>query len=298
MSQSLPPAEVLIAHDSDQVELFQLCGLEIAAYSRVSPNKDTPNEDAAAIIPVSGDAAVFVVADGCGGMRGGNQASALAIETLVQTTRENGGDGYRLRSTILDGIEHANKHIVDLSIGAATTIAAVEFFGGSIRPYHVGDSMILVVGRNGKIKLQTVSHSPVGFAVESGLLDEEEALHHDERHVVSNVLGDVSMRIELGPSIKLARFDTVLIASDGLFDNLFPDEIADGIRKGNLLDSFATIIQIARSRMQEPVPGKPHKADDLTVIAFRLSNGAGTGADAGFDTESAEDPAPQPSTTD
>jgi serine/threonine protein phosphatase PrpC len=269
MSESVPPPEVLIAHDSDRVSTFQLCGLEIAAYSRAAPQKETPNEDAAAIIPVSDDAAVLAVADGCGGMRGGNQASALAIETLLKTTREYCDDVSRLRIAILDAIERANAQIVDLGIGAATTIAAVEWLVGSIRPYHVGDSMILVVGRNGKIKWQTVSHSPVGFAVESGLLDEEEAIYHDDRHIVSNVLGDESMRIELGPSIELARFDTVLIASDGLLDNLFQDEIADGIRKGDLRDSFAAMIQMARSRMRAPALGKPHKADDLTAIAFR-----------------------------
>lgn len=268
MSEIVPATELLIAHDSATVSLFELSGIEVAAYSRTAPQKETPNEDAAAIVSVSDEAAVLAVADGCGGLRGGDQASALAVETLSEQVRAC-LTGDRLRSAILDAFEIANQKIIDLAIGAATTIAAAEFQTGSIRPYHVGDSMILVVGRNGKTKYVSVAHSPVGFASASGLFDEAEAIHHDDRHLVSNVLGDTSMRIELGPTIELARFDTVLIASDGLFDNLYHREIADGIRKGTLRDGLTTLIQSARSRMQSPSVDAPNKPDDLTAIAFR-----------------------------
>ena len=80
--------------------------------------------------------------------------------------------------------------------------------------------MILAIGQKGKIKLQTISHSPVGLAVESGHLDESEAMHHEQRHVVSNVVGDQTMRIEVGAKLMLAPRDTVLLSTDGLFDNL------------------------------------------------------------------------------
>ena len=94
-------------------------------------------------------------------------------------------------------------------------------------------------------------------------------MHHEDRHLVNNVLGDPSMRIELGPTIELARYDTVLIASDGLFDNLFQEEIAEGIRKGTLKDGLKTLIEMARARMEAPAAETPSKADDLTAIAFR-----------------------------
>ena len=43
--------------------------------------------------------------------------------------------------------------------------------------------MILTTGQRGRLRMQTVSHSPVGFAIEYGLLDESEAMHHEERHL-------------------------------------------------------------------------------------------------------------------
>ena len=103
-----------------------------------------------------------------------------------------------LRDAILNGFEDANGAVQALGIGAATTLAVVEVKENIVRPYHVGDSMILVVGQRGKIKLQSVPHSPVGYGVESGLLDEKEAMYHEERHLVSNVVGSPDMRIESG----------------------------------------------------------------------------------------------------
>ena len=43
------------------------------------------------------------------------------------------------------------------------------------------------------------------------MLDEAEAMLHEERHIVSNVLGSNDMRLEIGPLIPMALFDTVLL---------------------------------------------------------------------------------------
>jgi serine/threonine protein phosphatase PrpC len=218
----------------------------------------------------------LIVADGLGGLRGGHQASNLAVRLVADSIFASRDARLPLRALILDGLERANQAIKDLGIGAATTIAAVEWRNGEIRPYHVGDSMILATGQRGRLRMQTVSHSPVGFAVEYGLLDESEAMHHEERHLVSNVVGTDDMRIELGPPLRLARYDTVLLASDGLFDNLYTDEIVELIRKGPLARSLSSLVRIAQERMTYPVEGVPCKPDDMTVIALRQSRRRGS----------------------
>ena len=242
---------------------------ESCAYSRRSPFKDTPNEDAIGMIRVDDETAVFAVADGCGGMRGGEQASCIALQMLSESIERHDSGPDRLRVAILDGIEQANIAIQELKIGAACTIAVVECHRGTIRPYHVGDSMILVTGIRGRIRYQSVSHSPVGFAVESGMLCATEAMHHEDRHIVSNVVGDPRMRIEIGPSIALGQRDTVLIASDGLFDNLSIAEVVERIRKGKLPASLASLTDLAHARMLG-IENQPCKPDDLSVIAIRL----------------------------
>jgi serine/threonine protein phosphatase PrpC len=242
---------------------------DLVMYSARAPDKLSANQDAAAAIPVGANGGVLIVADGLGGERAGHDASALAVQAVAEALRKPDVTEARLRTAILDGIEDANRMILEMGIGAATTIAVAEIHDGHVRPYHVGDSMILVVGARGKVKLQTVSHSPVGMAVESGWLDEVDAMHHDERHIVSNVLGSTAMRIEIGPSLKLAPRDTVLLASDGLCDNLCIPEIIGFIRKGRLHASTGDLVRAAHERMIDLQPGAPHKPDDLTVITYR-----------------------------
>ncbi|MEN8164347.1 MAG: ATP-binding protein, partial [Acidobacteriota bacterium] len=63
-----------------------------------------------------------------------------------------------------------------------------EIDGRSIRPYHVGDSQAVVCGQRGKLKLQTMAHAPVAYAVEAGVLDE------DGQTLFANPSGEVILR--------------------------------------------------------------------------------------------------------
>jgi serine/threonine protein phosphatase PrpC len=145
----------------------------------------------------------------------------------------------------------------------------VEIRDRVVRPYHVGDSAILLVGQRGKLKFQTIAHSPIGYAVEAGLIDEKDAIHHDQRHVISNVIGSSEMRIEIGPAIQMAARDTLVLASDGLLDNLLPAEIVDLVRTGPLDKAVDQLVATATARMNAEGGSAPSKPDDLTVIAFR-----------------------------
>ncbi len=252
-----------------QAEIIPVMGGTTAVFSTRAVDKQTPNEDAAAVISVNGRAGILVVADGLGGSPAGEQASCLAIRELIASIEQAPEDEPSLRTAILNGIENANRSISELGVGAATTLAVAEIRDHTVRPYHVGDSMILVVGQRGKIKLQTVSHSPVGYALEAGMLDEAEAMQHEERHIVSNIIGTPDMRIEVGSTIELAKYDTLLLASDGLFDNLRVDEIIERIRKGPLKRVAPGLIGDCRRRMLTAEEGQPCKPDDLTFVAFR-----------------------------
>ncbi len=253
----------------DDAEIHEIAGRSAAVFSTSCPGTEAPNEDSAALIPLDATSCVLVVADGMGGSRSGELASALAVRTLRSALAEAAGPGAMLRTAILNGIENASRAVADLGVGAGTTLAVVEVQGNSIRPYHVGDSMILVMGQRGKIKLQTVSHSPVGFAVEAGVIDEAEAMHHEDRHLVSNVLGASDMRIEVGSTLALSSRDTLLLSSDGLFDNLHRDEVVERMRRGPLHEGVRKLSRDSVRRMTRPVEGEPSKPDDLTFVAFR-----------------------------
>lgn len=240
-----------------------------AIFSARAPDRDGPNEDAAGLLGVDADNGVLVVADGMGGKPAGDSASRITLACLRTTLESSVEHGLPVRTAILDALESANEQLLALGNGAATTFAALEVTPDGLRPYHVGDSGILVVGQRGRIKLQTVAHSPVGYAVEAGLLDEHEALHHDERHLVSNAVGSADMRMEVGSRIAPAMRDTALLATDGLFDNLGPDEVVEIVRAGPLELAAGRLAEQAAKRMRDGSGLHPSKPDDLTFVLYR-----------------------------
>lgn len=252
----------------------RLGGRAVAAYSSRSPFKETVNEDAAAVIPWDEHSAVLAVADGLGGAARGEEASRRAIQELADAIDRADRQTSQLRTAILDGIESANGAVMRIGAGAATTLAVVEVTiggpdGDLARTYHVGDAGVLVCGGRGKVKLLTTAHSPVGYGVEAGLIDHHEAMHHDERHLVSNVVGAADSRIEIGAAAPLAKLDTVLVASDGLFDNLTVAEIVSLVRRGPAATAAQRVAQAARERMLGAAIDLPAKADDLTLLVMR-----------------------------
>jgi serine/threonine protein phosphatase PrpC len=256
------------AFEPDQIEV-DVAGGSAVALSRKDPGKQTENEDTAAVMPYGRDAAVLVVADGAGGLPAGKRASLTAVTTLAASLQTAMDKTMLLRTAILTGIEAANEAVLALANGSATTMTVITIEGLIARSYQIGDSEALVVGQRGLVKLQTTAHSPTGFAVEAGFLDEREALHHEDRHLVSNFLGTSDMRIDVGAGVELRPRDTVLVASDGLTDNVHLDEIVEEVRKGGLAESAAAVVKLAEERMCGTVSGQPSKPDDLSLILFR-----------------------------
>jgi serine/threonine protein phosphatase PrpC len=166
---------------------------QLCAASWRCPGSDGSNEDGALVAWPDSESLVLAVADGVGGMPAGESASALALRALRDALRVRLAEGADLREAILSGFDRANRAVLQQAGGGATTLAVVEVANGRMRSYHVGDSGVLVFGGRGRIRLQTISHSPVGYAVEAGVLDEAQAMAHEDRHLVSNVVGDRGM---------------------------------------------------------------------------------------------------------
>lgn len=248
-------------------------GGELVAFTQRSPDKDTENEDTVGIIPWGPQAAVLVVADGAGGLPAGKRASLTAVSTLANSLQVALEKTTLLRTAVLNGIEAANLAVREHANGSATTLTVVTIEGRLARSYQIGDSEAIVVGQRGRVKLQTTAHSPTGFAVEAGFLDQREALHHAERHLVSNFIGTPDMTIDVGAGVQLAARDTVVIASDGVTDNVHFDEIIELTRKGPLDAAARGLVDKARQRMLQERAGQPSKPDDLSLIVFRKPMG-------------------------
>ncbi|MGA8259753.1 MAG: protein phosphatase 2C domain-containing protein [Arenicellales bacterium] len=238
----------------------------LACFTHHAPDKEQ-NEDALAVIPTSDHSGLLVVADGLGGQPRGD----LAARTVVETISEIVASGHEsLREAILHGIDQANQRIIEDGYNGGATLAVLEIDARQVRPYHIGDAFVIVTGQRGRVKFQNIAHSPVGYAVESGLIDENDAVHHHERNLVSNFVGTTDMYINVGPQIELAPRDTVLIASDGLSDNLYVEEIIETMRMGALDTAAARLQSTTSARMSNKEAELPSHPDDLSFCLFRL----------------------------
>jgi len=242
---------------------------DIALGIAVAPNKTGPVEDSAAIAPLKDNGLVLMVADGVGGLPTGWKASGMVLESVCAEVKTARNDDTALRNSILDGIDKANKALRELGTGTSTTLVVAEIRDQQVRTFHIGDSSAWLCGQRGLVKLQTTPHSPVGFALEAGFVDENEALHHEDRNLISNVVGSADMRIEIGSRLPLAPKDTLLIASDGLFDNVLESEIVEIIRTGSVRDSLAQLWQLTAQRMAGEHKDMPSKPDDFSAILLR-----------------------------
>jgi serine/threonine protein phosphatase PrpC len=240
-----------------------------AVFSSV-PALDRPsgNEDAAGFWQIGPDTHVLAVADGLGGYPGGAEAAATAIDAISRAvagieTKDS------LRSGILDAFEDANSRLLEQGVGAATTLIVVEVKGELARTYHAGDSLALLVGQRGRLGFETISHSPTGYAVASGLLEQDDMHHDGERHLLSNCLGSRTMRVEIGPPTRMAALDTLLLGSDGVADNIQRRDLIDLIRVGALLERARALQTNIQATMRGTDPALPAHPDDATFLLFR-----------------------------
>lgn len=77
------------------------------------------------------------------------------------------------------------------------------------------------------------------------------------------------MHVELGSSYSFAARDTLLLASDGLMDNIAPAELIEIVRCGPLGDAAHRLVGLCEERMDgrdARVEGKP---DDMTFLLLR-----------------------------
>jgi serine/threonine protein phosphatase PrpC len=168
---------------------------------------------------------VVAVADGMGGHRAGEVASATALESL----RASMAAGQPLR----DAIVGANDAVLERSVsdqglhGMGTTLTAGTLGNdGYLLVGHVGDSRAYLL-RDGELTQITNDHSLVEEMVRTGELTPEQAESHPQRSIITRALGiDPEVDVDVYP-VQLRAGDRILLCSDGLTTMVRSDEIAE-----------------------------------------------------------------------
>ncbi len=167
---------------------------------------------------------VVAVADGMGGHRAGEVASATALESL----RAAIADGRPLRDAIVD----ANDAVLEKSVsdqqlrGMGTTLTAGTLgTDGNLVIGHVGDSRAYLF-HDGELTQITDDHSLVEEMVRTGELTPEQAESHPQRSIITRALGiDPEVEVDVYP-VQLGVGDRVLLCSDGLTTMVRSEDIA------------------------------------------------------------------------
>ena len=216
------------------------------------------NQDA---LIISSDQRLFGVADGMGGHRGGNIASALAASTILSFTQGSEPEEDRLKKSI----QAANEAIYTRQLGVSelsgmgTTVTVLWDAGENMLLGHVGDSRAYLF-RNGMLRQLSVDHSVVRELVLQGVITEAEAKTHPYRHMITRAVGtDLDVEVDL-LSVPREKDDTWLVCSDGLTEYLADDEICEGLLRESLERAVDWMVKTALER-----GGK----DNISVVAAR-----------------------------
>ena len=183
---------------------------------------------------------LFLVADGMGGHRAGERASALAVAAIEQFTLNsfrwffgsNSSDAERVLAQFQAAIRHADARILEEAAehpelrGMGTTVTMAFQLGAQLCVIHVGDSRAYLY-RDQELYQLTEDHTVVADMVRSGTLRPDEAAGHRLRHSITNVVGGPELGVKVeARALAVLDGDRLLLCSDGLTEMVANDAIA------------------------------------------------------------------------
>ncbi|WP_425261037.1 PP2C family protein-serine/threonine phosphatase [Rubrivivax sp. RP6-9] len=173
----------------------------------------------------SDDQLCCVLADGAGGHGGGDIASRLAVQELIQRfsnapSRDGSTLGALLRETNEALIEQRVPGTARQDMHSTVVCLVVDFMAQRAHWAHAGDSRMYWF-RGGRVFDRTRDHSLVQSLVDAGMLAEQDVRSHPKRSELRSALGidgsilEVSSGDGAGP---VAAGDVFLLCTDGLWE--------------------------------------------------------------------------------
>jgi len=184
---------------------------------------------------------LFLVADGMGGHRAGERASALAVVAIEHFTLNtfkwflgsNSADAQRALAQFQVALEEADARVVEEAAehpelrGMGTTVTMAFHLAAHLCVVHVGDSRAYLF-RQHELHQITEDHTLLNEMVRTGSLHPSEVAGHRLRHVITNVVGGHERGVSVeARAVGLQPGDRLLICSDGLTEMVTNDKIAD-----------------------------------------------------------------------
>lgn len=211
---------------------------------------------------------VAVIADGIGGHKAGEIASKIAVATIISAIAESDGTDptWILKSALLE----ANHSITaeagdnDSRQGMGSTVVCALVIDQALYIATLGDSRIYLI-RDQVVQQMNIDHTWVQEAMESGIINEEEARNHPRRHLIRSYLGSADpiqpdLRLYLDKNenqeqakanqgLPLVPGDQVLLCTDGLTDLVAEEEFLEILGSGGSEDErLGKLVDLANMR--------------------------------------------------
>ena len=182
---------------------------------------------------------LLVVADGMGGVAGGEVASGLAVElisryvarTMPWFYRYQDGREAELEAELRVAVEACKQGVARAASGTSlsgmgTTLTMAYVLWPRAYVVHAGDSRCYLI-RGGALHRVTRDHTVAQRAVEAGELTPEEAAHSPLSHTLWNCIGASASGVDADVyRATLRPGDHLLLCTDGLTRGVSDDEIA------------------------------------------------------------------------
>lgn len=223
---------------------------------------------------------LYAVADGMGGHRAGEVASALVVDSVQRYIRGESGNGSstlpdeesdlalsRSANQLHSAIRFANQVVYDTAQndvncrGMGSTIAAVWFTGQTAIAANVGDSPIFLV-HNNTIEPLSVLHTVEAEQKIEGHFSEDES-NLPFRHMLTRGMGvDPTVKADICEA-QCFRGDRIILCSDGLSNKVSPEEIRKHVTSEPAESACSRLVQLANERGGE---------DNITVLVLNIDN--------------------------
>lgn len=214
---------------------------------------------------------LFIVADGMGGHRAGEVASAISVREVAHRItkdtilhlfeEENSNEIPPIQDMVRQSLEVANDAVVERVPGGGTTLTVALLLGNYLTIGHVGDSRAYIISDNGA-KVITRDHSLVERLRELGQLSEAEAASHPQRNVLYRAIGQgANLEVDV-VSHPVPVNGYVLVCSDGLWGVVPEEEI-----KSIILNSSHPQIACEQLVQAANAAGGP---DNITAVLIRF----------------------------
>ena len=220
-----------------------------------------------------------VLCDGIGGHSAGEVAADLALQTIIsEVSQANLEDPTRV---LENGIQVANHKVFlaaqqdRMRTGMGTTCACALIRENQLFISYVGDSRIYLQRRRSLSQLSK-DHTWIQEALDGGLLSQEEASDHPNRHVLRRYLGSATPpMVDSGmhfaspdeataKQLPLQTGDIILLCSDGLTDLVSDPEINQLLKRNTPKVAIQKLIALANQRGGH---------DNISILLLKVEKG-------------------------